>query len=56
MVEAVLRDNAPEVAKFRAGKDRVKGYLVGQAMKRTGGRANPALIERLMLPLLKGPD
>jgi aspartyl-tRNA(Asn)/glutamyl-tRNA(Gln) amidotransferase subunit B len=32
------------VAEYRAGKTKTFGFLVGQVMKATGGRANPALV------------
>jgi aspartyl-tRNA(Asn)/glutamyl-tRNA(Gln) amidotransferase subunit B len=33
---------------LRDGKDKVIGFFVGQAMKRTGGRADPTTIQRLV--------
>jgi aspartyl-tRNA(Asn)/glutamyl-tRNA(Gln) amidotransferase subunit B len=44
----VIAANEPQVASFRAGKEGVLGFLVGQVMKETGGRANPRVVnERL---------
>lgn len=43
--KAVLAENQETVAKYRAGQVNVKGFLVGQVMKRTGGRANPKLVQ-----------
>jgi len=40
-VEAVLDANAPQVAEYLSGKDKVIGYLVGQVMRQTRGKANP---------------
>lgn len=48
IVQQVLADNAETVAKFKAGNQGVKGFLVGQVMKATGGRANPPLVQRLV--------
>jgi aspartyl-tRNA(Asn)/glutamyl-tRNA(Gln) amidotransferase subunit B len=48
IVAAVLRDHAGVVAQFRAGKTNAFGFLVGQAMKASGGRANPKVISDLM--------
>jgi aspartyl-tRNA(Asn)/glutamyl-tRNA(Gln) amidotransferase subunit B len=47
-IEAVLAREADKIAQFRAGKDKLFGYFVGQVMKATDGKANPALVnERL---------
>ncbi len=43
-VQGVLRDHAQAVADYRAGKTKTFGFLVGQAMKATGGKANPELV------------
>jgi aspartyl-tRNA(Asn)/glutamyl-tRNA(Gln) amidotransferase subunit B len=48
VIEKVLADNATQVETFRAGKEGVLGYLVGQVMKETGGKADPRVVnERL---------
>jgi aspartyl-tRNA(Asn)/glutamyl-tRNA(Gln) amidotransferase subunit B len=44
----VLTDNPDVVAKYKAGTTNVKGFLVGQVMKRTGGRANPKLVQDIL--------
>ena len=38
------RKHPAQVAEFKAGKERVLGFLVGQVMKATGGKANPQLV------------
>lgn len=43
--DAVLAENPEIVAKFKSGNAGVKGFLVGQVMKKTGGRANPKLVQ-----------
>ncbi len=48
MIDAVLAANPDELAKFRAGKTKLKGFFVGQVMKRTGGRADPKLTNQLL--------
>ena len=57
-VEAVVRDviaaNPQQLAQYRAGKDKLFGYFVGQVMKATGGKANPALVNDLLKRLLAG--
>jgi aspartyl-tRNA(Asn)/glutamyl-tRNA(Gln) amidotransferase subunit B len=47
-VEAVLLANPDEVAKYRAGKKQVLGFLVGQAMKALKGKGNPAQVNGLL--------
>lgn len=51
-LQAVVRDvvaaNPDQVAQFRAGKEKVLGFFVGQVMKRTGGKANPQRLDQLM--------
>lgn len=48
IVEAVLAANPQSIADFKAGKDRALGFLVGQIMKQTKGRANPELVNKLL--------
>ncbi|MDQ7858311.1 MAG: Asp-tRNA(Asn)/Glu-tRNA(Gln) amidotransferase subunit GatB [Armatimonadota bacterium] len=48
IVEEVLAAHPGPVADVRAGKDRALGFLVGQVMKATGGRANPEAVNRLL--------
>jgi aspartyl-tRNA(Asn)/glutamyl-tRNA(Gln) amidotransferase subunit B len=43
-VARVLKEHAGAVSEYRAGKARTFGFLVGQAMKATGGKANPELV------------
>lgn len=47
-VAAVLREHEKTVAEYRAGKTKTFGFLVGQAMKATGGKANPELVNAAM--------
>lgn len=44
----VVEQNPGEVEKLRAGRDRVFGYLVGQVMKATKGKANPDRVNQLL--------
>jgi aspartyl-tRNA(Asn)/glutamyl-tRNA(Gln) amidotransferase subunit B len=43
-IDRVLAANPEKVAEFRAGKDKLFGFFVGQTMKAMGGKGNPALI------------
>ena len=44
MVEKVVENNPQSVVDFKAGKDRALGFLVGQIMKETKGKANPQIV------------
>ena len=46
---------ARQAEDFRNGRDKIKGFFVGQIMKSSGGRANPALVEQLLLARLRAP-
>ncbi len=48
IVDAVLTANPQSVADFKAGKERAIGFLVGQVMKQTKGRANPEMVNTLL--------
>ena len=47
-VDQVIAANADQVAQYRAGKDKVLGFLVGQVMKLSGGKANPQRVNALL--------
>jgi aspartyl-tRNA(Asn)/glutamyl-tRNA(Gln) amidotransferase subunit B len=47
-VDAVLAENPKAVADYKAGNQRALGALVGPVMKRMGGKANPAVINRVL--------
>ena len=44
-----------QLAEYRAGKDKLFGYFVGQVMKATQGKANPAQLNELLKRRLGGP-
>ena len=50
----VLAANADNVAQFRAGKEKAFNALVGQAMKASKGKANPAQVNELLKKKLAG--
>ncbi len=52
-IEAVLSESPSEVASFKAGKESLLGWFVGQVMRRTGGKADPKRTRELLLELLK---
>ena len=49
IVLKILEANPQSVADFKAGKDRAIGFLVGQAMKETKGKANPQMLNKMFL-------
>ena len=49
VVLKVLEANPQSVADYKAGKDRALGFLVGQAMKETRGKANPKVLNQMFL-------
>lgn len=53
-IAAVMGANADKVAQYRSGKDKLFGFFVGQVMKQTEGKANPAAVNELLLTMLKG--
>ena len=53
-IEAVMTEFASQVAEFRAGKEQVFGFLVGQVMKRTAGRAEARLVNEELRRRLAG--
>lgn len=53
MVAKVLDDNPQSIEDFKNGKDRAIGFLVGQIMKRTKGKANPQLVNALLTEKIK---
>lgn len=54
IVESVIAANPQSVADFNAGKDKAIGFLVGQIMRQTKGRANPELVNRILKEKLTG--
>jgi aspartyl-tRNA(Asn)/glutamyl-tRNA(Gln) amidotransferase subunit B len=48
LIRKIVADNPAQVAQFRAGREKVFGFFVGQAMKATQGRANPQRLNELL--------
>ena len=53
VVLKILENNPQSIADYKGGKDKALGFLVGQAMKETKGKANPQLLNKLFLEELK---
>lgn len=48
IIDAIISANADKVAEYRAGKDKLFGFFVGQTMKESKGTANPAKVNELL--------
>ena len=49
VVTRILENNPQSIVDYKAGKDRALGFLVGQAMKETKGKANPQMLNKMFL-------
>ncbi|MBP3800797.1 MAG: Asp-tRNA(Asn)/Glu-tRNA(Gln) amidotransferase subunit GatB [Clostridia bacterium] len=49
VVAKILEANPQSIADYKAGKDKALGFLVGQAMKETKGKANPQMLNKMFL-------
>jgi len=54
VIDQVLFQQADKLAEYRAGKEKLFGFFVGQVMKASGGKANPALLNELLKKKLAG--
>ena len=54
VIDEVMTRNPAQLAEYRAGKDKLFGFFVGQVMKATGGKANPAQLNELLRRKLGG--
>ena len=52
IVEKVVEANPQSIIDYKAGKDRAIGFLVGQIMKETKGKANPQIVNKLLLEII----
>ncbi len=48
LIDGVLADHPQELARYRSGEKKLLGFLMGQAMKAAGGKANPKLVNQLL--------
>jgi aspartyl-tRNA(Asn)/glutamyl-tRNA(Gln) amidotransferase subunit B len=53
-IDAVLAKEGAKIAEYRAGKEKLFGFFVGQVMKATGGKANPAAVNDVLRKKLSG--
>jgi aspartyl-tRNA(Asn)/glutamyl-tRNA(Gln) amidotransferase subunit B len=54
VIDEVMAKNPTQLADYRSGKDKLFGFFVGQVMKATGGKANPAELNKLLRMKLSG--
>jgi aspartyl-tRNA(Asn)/glutamyl-tRNA(Gln) amidotransferase subunit B len=54
LIDAVIAANEDKVAEYRAGKDKLFGFFVGQVMKQSGGQANPGMVNQILRTRLDG--
>lgn len=48
LIDEVIADNPDNVEKYKAGKDKLFGFFVGQVMKKSQGKANPAAVNKIL--------
>ena len=48
IIDEVIQANPSQVEEFRGGKEKVLGFLVGQVMKASKGKANPGMVNKLL--------
>jgi aspartyl-tRNA(Asn)/glutamyl-tRNA(Gln) amidotransferase subunit B len=48
VIDEVLASNPDKIAEYKSGKDKLFGFFVGQVMKASGGKANPAMLNDLL--------
>jgi len=53
LIDNVIADNPEQVEQFRAGKEKVLGFFVGQVMKQSRGKANPGQVNAMLRDKLK---
>ncbi|MBL0224411.1 MAG: Asp-tRNA(Asn)/Glu-tRNA(Gln) amidotransferase subunit GatB [Geobacteraceae bacterium] len=54
IIDEILAREAGQVEEYRSGKDKLFGFFVGQVMKASKGKANPTVVNELLLSKLKG--
>lgn len=51
-IEQIVKDNPQSVEDYHNGKEKAIGFLVGQTMKATKGKANPGIVNKILKELL----
>jgi len=55
LIDQVFADSPKQLEQYRGGKTKLKGYFVGECMKRSKGQANPAMLQKLLSTKLDAP-
>ena len=53
MVEDIMKENIVQVEKYKSGNEKLFGWFVGQVMKKTQGKANPKIVNEVIIRYLK---
>jgi aspartyl-tRNA(Asn)/glutamyl-tRNA(Gln) amidotransferase subunit B len=53
IIDNIISENKDKVTQYKSGKDKLFGFFVGQAMKISGGKANPKLVNEILKQKLK---
>ena len=56
MIDSVFARSEAQLAQFRGGKTKLQGYFTGQVMKASGGRVNPARMNKILMRKLNEPQ
>jgi aspartyl-tRNA(Asn)/glutamyl-tRNA(Gln) amidotransferase subunit B len=54
LIDEIIAANLGQVEEYRSGKEKVFGFFVGQVMKASKGKANPAAVNELLKKKLQG--
>ncbi|CAG9461481.1 unnamed protein product [Pedinophyceae sp. YPF-701] len=54
VIRAAMEANPGQLEQFRGGKDKLQGFFVGACMKESGGKVDPAMLNKLIGPMLRG--
>lgn len=52
IVDEIIANNQPQVEQFKSGNEKILGFFVGQVMKATNGKANPKIINQILMTKL----
>ncbi len=53
MIDTVIANNQQSVNDYKNGKEKALGFLVGQVMKESRGKANPRIVNEILIKKLK---
>ncbi|MFN2240201.1 MAG: Asp-tRNA(Asn)/Glu-tRNA(Gln) amidotransferase GatCAB subunit B, partial [Thermoanaerobaculia bacterium] len=54
VAERILAESPEELASYRGGKTQLFGFFVGRVLKGTGGKADPAVVRKVLEEILPG--